>query len=112
MAGHRPFRQTLGAQGLDKILVAYFGDRGILEFLVLQSKAPDQLGLADNYFTVEPYALALPRGDEDFRLAVDTALSRIYRSGEVGAIFSNAFGANAKPSVMLQTLYLVSAYPE
>jgi hypothetical protein len=37
--------------------------------LILQprdSKAAEKLKLADVYLTVEPYALALPRGDEDF----------------------------------------------
>ena len=32
----------------------------------------------DRYFTYEPLALALARGDEDFRLVVDRALSRLY----------------------------------
>src|SRR5215469_14472728 len=41
---------------------AYFADRSILIFLNQQSKAPGKLMLADNYLTVEPYALALPRG--------------------------------------------------
>jgi polar amino acid transport system substrate-binding protein/glutamate/aspartate transport system substrate-binding protein len=91
---------------------AYFADRGILMFLAGQSKAPGKLLLADNYLTVEPYALALPKGDEDFRLAVDRALSRIYRSGDIAAIFTRTFGADSKPSRTLLTLYLVSALPE
>jgi polar amino acid transport system substrate-binding protein/glutamate/aspartate transport system substrate-binding protein len=33
-----------------------------------------KLILAESYLTVEPYALALPRGDEDFRLVVDRAM--------------------------------------
>ncbi len=52
--------------------------------------------LAENYLSIEPYALALPRGDGDFRLAVDRALSHIYRSGEIAAIFKRTFG-DAKP---------------
>jgi len=91
---------------------AYFGDRGILQFLVLQSKDPGKLALADQYFSVEPYALGLPRGDENFRLAVDRALSRIYRSGEISALFASTFGGNAAPSQILQTLYVIAAYPE
>jgi polar amino acid transport system substrate-binding protein/glutamate/aspartate transport system substrate-binding protein len=91
---------------------AYFADRSILIFLNQQSKAPGKLMLADNYLTVEPYALALPRGDEDFRLAVDRALSHIYRSGEIAAIFAKTFGGKAKPSGILETLYLIAALPE
>jgi ABC-type amino acid transport substrate-binding protein len=91
---------------------AYFADRAILVTLSRESKAPDKLRLADEYLTVEPYALALPRGDSDFRLAVDRALSHIYRSGEIVAIFERTFGGKSKPSQILQTLYLISALPD
>jgi polar amino acid transport system substrate-binding protein/glutamate/aspartate transport system substrate-binding protein len=91
---------------------AYFADRSILVSLIKDSKAPDKLMLAENYFSVEPYALALPRGDEAFRLAVDRALSHIYRSGEIAAIFKRTFGDQTKPGPVLQTLYLVVALPD
>ena len=91
---------------------AYFGDRSILLFLIKDSKAPEKLRLADDYLTVEPYALALPRGDTDFRLAVDRALSRIYRSGEIAAVFQRTFGGQAEPSQILRTLYLISGVPD
>jgi ABC-type amino acid transport substrate-binding protein len=93
-------------------IVAYFGDRAILAYLASKSSAPDKLRLANNYFSLEPYALALAHGDSDFRLAVDRALSRIYRSGEIGAIFTHSFGSQTQPSETLQTLYLISALPE
>jgi len=50
----------------DGKISAYFGDRSIPLFLIKQSKAPDKLRLADDYLSVEPCALALPRGDSDF----------------------------------------------
>ena len=100
------------AEGLamldDAKVSAYFGDRSILVSLIRDSKAPNKLMLAENYLSVEPYALALPHGDEDFRLAVDRALSHIYRSGEIGAIFKRTFGDKTKPGEVLLTLYLVS----
>src|SRR6516164_651680 len=95
----------------DDKISAYFGDRSILVALMKQSKAPDKLMLAENYLSVEPYALALPRGDEEFRLAVDRALSRLYRSGEISIIFKRTFG-DANPGQLLQTLYLIAALPE
>ena len=91
---------------------AYFADRAILLFLAQQSAAPRKLLLADNYLTIEPYALALPHGDENFRLAVDRGLSHIYRSGEIAQIFAQTFGSKAKPSEIVQTLYLISALPD
>ena len=95
----------------DGKISAYFGDRSILVSLIKDSKAPGKLMLAENYLSIEPYALALSRGDEEFRLAVDRALSHIYRSGEIAAIFKRTFG-DAKPGQTLQTLYLVSALPD
>jgi len=96
----------------DGKISAYFGDRSILLFLIKDSKTPEKLRLADDYLSVEPYALALPRGDSDFRLAVDRALSHIYRSGEIAAIFQHSFGGKAEPSPILRTLYLISGLPD
>jgi ABC-type amino acid transport substrate-binding protein len=102
-----------GLAMLDKgEIVAYFGDRAILSYLASKSSDPSKLRLANNYFSLEPYALAVTRGDEDFRLAVDRALSHIYRSGEIGAVFAHTFGDQTQPSDTLKTLYLVSALPD
>lgn len=91
---------------------AYFADRDILLSLIKNSKAPEKLAVAENYLTIEPYALALPHGDEDFRLAVDTAISHIYRSGQIVAIFSRNFSTNTKPNGMLAALYVISGLPD
>ena len=93
-------------------IAAYFGDRAILAYLASKSSAPGKLRLAENYLSVEPYALALAHGDSDFRLAVDRALSQIYRSGEIAGVFGRAFGSQTQPSDTLKTLYLISALPE
>ena len=90
---------------------AYFADRSILVSLINHSKAPGKVMLAENYLSVEPYALALPRGDEEFRLAVDRALSHIYRGGEIGPLFKRTFG-EANPGQVLGTLYLVTGLPD
>ena len=92
--------------------VAYFGDQAILSYFASKSSDPSKLRLANNYFSLEPYALALAHGDEDFRLAVDRALSHIYRSGEIGAVFAHSFGDQLQPSDTLKTLFLVSALPD
>jgi ABC-type amino acid transport substrate-binding protein len=93
-------------------IAAYFGDRAILAYLAARSSEAGKLRLADNYFSLEPYALALARGDEDFRLAVDRALSRIYRSGEIATVFAHSFGNQVQPTDTLKTLFLISALPE
>lgn len=102
--------------GLAKLLndevSAYFADRAILFFLLAGSGAQDKLFLADQSFTYEPHALALKKGDNAFRLAVDRALSRIYRTGMIANIFTAELGTNARPTPELQTLYRISTLPE
>jgi polar amino acid transport system substrate-binding protein/glutamate/aspartate transport system substrate-binding protein len=103
-------------EGFDAIqkgaIAAYFADRGILTFLLMNAKTPGNLLLADIYLSVEPYALAMRRGDEDFRLAVDRQLSAIYRSGQIARIFGATFGPSVRPSPTLLGLYATAALPE
>lgn len=99
------------AKLLSNDISAYFADRAILVYLTLGSGSADELFLSDQQLTYEPYALGLPKGDSDFRLAVDRALSRIYRSGGIGTLFKEVFGDNAQPTAELQALYRISALP-
>jgi ABC-type amino acid transport substrate-binding protein len=92
-------------------LAAYFADRAILSFLLIGPDSPKNLMIAKDYLTREPYALALARGDEDFRLLVDRTLARLYRSPAIDKIFARNF-ANAKPSEVLRALYIINALPE
>jgi ABC-type amino acid transport substrate-binding protein len=93
-------------------LAAYFGDQAILIFLAATSAAPDKLKISDRQLTFEPYALALARGDDDFRLLVDRTLAGIYRSGRIDRLFTNAFGKDARPTPALRALYLANALAE
>ena len=96
----------------DGKISAYFADRSILLGLIANSKAPEKLRVADVYLTIESYALAVPRGDDDFRLEVDRALSHIYGSGEIAAILDRSFGNSPPIGSMLQTVYLISGLPD
>jgi ABC-type amino acid transport substrate-binding protein len=103
-------------EGLAKLeageIAAYFGDQAILMFLAAGSAAPGQLKLSERQFTFEPYALALARGDSEFRLLVDRTLAQIYRSGAIDQLFTNAFGRNAEPTPALRALYLTYGLAE
>lgn len=92
-------------------LSAYFADRAILVFLLVGPDAPKDLIISKDYFTREPYALALARNDDDFRLVVDTTLARLYRSKVIEKIFARNFG-NGKPSDILKALYVINGLPE
>jgi polar amino acid transport system substrate-binding protein/glutamate/aspartate transport system substrate-binding protein len=92
-------------------LSAYFADRAILSALLAGANAPKGLLLSDQYFSREPYALAVARDDDDFRLLVDRTLSRLYRSGAIAEVFAKNFG-NAEPSDLLKALFVVVPLPE
>ena len=101
-----------GFDMLEKAAIsAYFGDRTILEDRLRRNAADKDLLLADNYLTIEPYALAMPI-DHDFRLEVDRALSRLFRTGGLIKVFRKSFVAEAKPSDLIKALSRMSGLPE
>lgn len=88
---------------------ALFGDRAILLDAAKRSPLARDLTVVDRYFTHETVALALQRGDEDFRLAVDRALSRLFRSKDIGPIYETYFG---KPDESALDFFALTALPE
>ena len=76
---------------------------------VRRSAAPGDLIVLDRLFTYEPVALVLPRGADDLRLIVDRTLSRLYRSGEIAAIYRSYFG---EPDGNALFFFSVVALPE
>jgi ABC-type amino acid transport substrate-binding protein len=77
----------------------------------LANSAAELTMLPDDW-SIEPYAIVLPRGDANLRLAVNAALSELYGSGEIVAIFRRWFADFGPPSPLLQALYLFGAIPE
>jgi polar amino acid transport system substrate-binding protein/glutamate/aspartate transport system substrate-binding protein len=104
---HQAGRDALMAGEID----GYFGDRSILIGLILTSGVPETFALSDDMLTIEKHALALPRGDADFRLAIDRALSGLYRSGAMDAMLRAAM-PGVKPGLALQALFLIAPEPE
>lgn len=90
----------------------FASDRTTLIALVATSPASGSFRLLDEDFSIEPYALTLPRGDHEFRLAVNRVLARLFRSGEIGSIYSRWLGALGPPSLMLSATYFVQSLAE
>jgi ABC-type amino acid transport substrate-binding protein len=91
---------------------AYASDRVILIGIGRTSRSPEKLSLVDEYFSYEPYGLVLRRNDAAFRLAVNRALARLYRSGEVVPIYEKWFSSMSTAGPLIGAMYLINALPE
>jgi ABC-type amino acid transport substrate-binding protein len=105
---HAEGRGAVEARAAD----AYASDRDILLGLALTAPDPGRFVLADRYFSYEPYALMLRRGDRDFRLAVDRSLARLYRSTEILGVYDRWFGKLGGPGVLQVLTWAISGLPE
>jgi glutamate/aspartate transport system substrate-binding protein len=90
---------------------ALAGDKIVLVGLVAQDTSNARYSMLPEDFSVEPYGLALRRGDSDFRLAVNRALAQTYRSGAIVALFDRWF-APFTPSDALIAIYSLNAMNE
>ena len=90
---------------------AFASDKLLLLGLAGKVKDQSQYTLLADDLSFEPYAIVLPRGDANFRLAVNRALAEIYRGAEIGEIFRRTFGAGIDPTPMLIVVYGLGAYP-
>ena len=104
------------AEGLDAVrrgaADAYAADHTVLVGLAVQMAQSMKLRLGDRTLSYEPYGLMLRKNDQDFRQAVNTVLSRIYRSGQIIPIYDRWFGKLGKPSQFITVMYLMNGLPE
>ena len=89
---------------------AYFADQSILYALLETSDEREDLIVAGNTLTLELHGLALPLGDHRFRLEVDRALSQLYRSGRMAAIFEETF-PGAEPGDTIRYIHTFAPIP-
>lgn len=91
---------------------AFASDKLLLLGVASKSKDQKSLALLADDLSFEPYGIVLPRGDADFRLAVNTALAQLYRSGEISEIFNRWFGMFGDPGAVTKIMYLLGGIPE
>jgi ABC-type amino acid transport substrate-binding protein len=91
---------------------ALASDKLVLLALAQAASLRDYTVLSDD-LSFEPFAIMLPRGDWAFRLAVNTGLARLFRSGDVVAIYTRHFsGIVQSPSVWLGAVFTFGGLPE
>lgn len=100
-------------QGIERILdgssAVLFGDMPILMDAAARSDNSGNLIVLQRHFTYEPLGLELARGDEDFRLAVDRALSQTYAAQDFRTVFTTWFGPPDEATV---TFFRQTTLPE
>ena len=94
---------------LDGAASAFFADRAILVDAAQSSASADGLLVIERLFTHEPIALALGRNEDNFRLVVDRALSKLYASPEFETLYLKWFG---QPDDATKAFFRMSALPE
>ena len=91
---------------------AYAGDKIKLVGLAAQAKDPKKIAMLAEDLSIEPYGLALPRGDAALRLEVNRALTQVYMGGDIETIFANWLGKLGRPSSLLAAMYLLNSIPD
>lgn len=84
---------------------AFFAERMVLTH-ILDNTYPDKnLVLLDRIFDYSPTSTMVERDDDRFRLLVDTALSEMYRSGEIEQAYDRHLGGVSDTARKLFKLY-------
>jgi glutamate/aspartate transport system substrate-binding protein len=78
-----------------------------------QVKDPQTLVMLPDDLSIEAYAIVVPRGDWALRLAVNTGLAQIYRSGTIVAVFKKWFAQlGLEPGVLTRAAYALGSLSE
>lgn len=91
---------------------AYAGDKTKLVGLASDAKERTKLALVAEQFSIEPYAMAMPRNDSAYRLEVNKALTQVYVGGDIERIFGQWLGKLGSPTGILKAMYLLNSIPE
>lgn len=90
--------------------LAYAMDDVLLRMLLLGLSNPADYVISEQAFSVEPYAIGLPRGDPDFKALVDGVIKGLYQSGEIQAIYRKWFEAAIPPRGLSLQLTMSEAF--
>lgn len=94
-----------------KKIDGYAADRVKLIGMVTMAKSESKFRLVQDDFTFEPYALMMRR-DASMRLAVNRALSQLYRSGAIIEIYDRWLSPLGKPGPIMGAMFYLNATPE
>jgi glutamate/aspartate transport system substrate-binding protein len=77
--------------------VAFVMDDILLAGLAAQSRSPKDYEISSEGLSVEPYGIMVRKDDKAFKEVADKALSQVYKSGQINAIYSKWFEKPVPP---------------
>jgi glutamate/aspartate transport system substrate-binding protein len=77
--------------------VAFVMDDILLAGLAAQSRSPKDYEISSEGLSVEPYGIMVRKDDKAFKDVADKALSQVYKSGQINAIYSKWFEKPVPP---------------
>jgi len=91
---------------------AFAADQAVLIGLAFAVRNQFRVLLGQQNFSYEPFALTVRRKDPDFRLAVNTVVARVLRSGQIVDIYKRWFGSIGEPSPLLMATWASNSLPD
>ena len=77
--------------------VAFVMDDILLYSLAAQSRNPKDYAISAEALSVEPYGIMVRKGDDAFKKVADAAMTNIYKSGQINAIYAKWFQKPVPP---------------
>ena len=77
--------------------VAFVMDDILLAGLAAQSRSPKDYEISAQGLSVEPYGIMVRKDDKAFKEVADKALSQVYKSGQINAIYAKWFQKPVPP---------------
>jgi len=90
--------------------VAFVMDDILLASLAAQSRKPKDYEISSTALSVEPYGIMLRKDDAAFKKVVDAAMTQIYKSGQINAIYAKWFQKPIPPKGINLNLPMGTAF--
>ena len=90
--------------------VAFVMDDILLASLAAQARSPKDYEISATALSVEPYGIMLRKDDAAFKKVVDAAMTQIYKSGQINAIYSKWFEKPIPPKGINLNLPMGTAF--
>src|SRR5687767_1338125 len=90
--------------------VAFVMDDILLAGLVAQSRTPGDYEISADALSVEPYGIMVRKDDRAFKAVADRAMTQVYKSGQIRAIYEKWFQKPVPPKGVNLALPLAPAF--